>query len=247
MIQNYIRTNASRGRETEQIGPFLATFSPHTTNEYLNYAIPDAGARPTPDDVEALAEAFERHDRKPRLEFLPGVAPEVEAALAGAGYVVDDRLPLMDCPPESAVGLPAPDGIELLAPEFDDEILAMLTVQHTVYESPDRLTPDHVRRHRAGRAAGVLAVLARDLATGEPAGAGICDAIHDGIAELAGFAVSEPFRRRGIAGAITSYLTREAHAAGATTVFLTPGGPEAERVYTRAGYRRSDEVIFMSR
>ncbi len=47
LIQAYIRRNAARNRDTEQIGPFLATFARNSTNPYLNYAIPDADARPT--------------------------------------------------------------------------------------------------------------------------------------------------------------------------------------------------------
>lgn len=246
-IQNYIRINASRARETERVGPFLATFSPGTANPYLNYAVPDAGADPTPAEADALASAFEKRGRKPRLEFLPGPAPALEQALTAAGYTLDERLPLMDCPPESVVDRPVPPGIEMVVPETDAEILSMLLVQHEVYGNSEPPTADDVARHREGRAAGVLSVLAREAATGRAAGAGICDAVHDGIGELAGFAVAEAFRRRGIAGAITSHLTRAAHAAGARTAFLTPGGPEAERVYARAGYRRSNEVIFMSR
>jgi GNAT superfamily N-acetyltransferase len=246
-IQNYIRINASRGRDLERVGPFLATFSPHTDNQYLNYAIPDADARPTEEDANALAAAFERRARKPRLEFLPGLAPAVEPALAACGYAVDDRLPLMDCPPDAVIDQPVPSGIELVVPDTDEEILGLLTVQHEVYGNIHRPTADDVARHREAKAAGVLAVLARDLRTGEPAGGGLCDAVHDGIAELAGFAVAEKFRRRGIAAAITSHLTRAAHRAGAVTAFLTPGGPGPERVYARAGYKTSNEVVFMSR
>jgi GNAT superfamily N-acetyltransferase len=246
-IQNYIRINASRGRDLERVGPFLATFSPHTDNPYLNYAIPDADARPTAADAHSLASAFERRARKPRLEFLPGLAPAVEPALAACGYTVDGRLPLMDCPPEAVVDQPVPGGIELIAPGTDDEILGLLAVQHDAYGNLHRPTADDIARHREARAAGVLALLARDLDNGLPAGGGLCDAIHDGIAELAGFAVAEAYRRRGIAAAITSHLTRAAHEAGAVTAFLTPGGPEAERVYARAGYQRSNEVVFMSR
>jgi predicted acetyltransferase len=55
------------------------------------------------------------------------------------------------------------------------------------------------------------------------------------------------YRRRGIAAAITSYLTAAAHRAGATTAFLTPGGDAEERIYRRAGYRTTDEILFMSR
>ena len=53
-IQDALRHHAPRGRDTEQIGPFLATFTRDTTNPYLNYAIPDeggtadAGRRPGP-------------------------------------------------------------------------------------------------------------------------------------------------------------------------------------------------------
>ncbi|GIJ66440.1 GNAT family N-acetyltransferase [Virgisporangium ochraceum] len=246
-IQNYIRTAASRGRETERIGPFLATFSPHTTNPYLNYAVPDAGAEPTAADAAALAAAFERRGRQPRLEFLPGPAPAVEKALAANGYVVDLRVPLMDCPPGAVVDHPVPAGIELATPETDDEIVEMIRVRNGAFGNTEEVTVAEADRYREGRAAGVRTLLARDLATGAVAGAGLHDAIVDGITELAGFGVAERYRRRGIAVVLTAHLTRMAHEAGAATVFLTPGGDEAERVYARAGYRRQDEVVFMSR
>lgn len=246
-IQNYIRTAACRGREIERIGPFLATFSPHTTNPYLNYAIPDAGAEPTAGDAEALALAFERRGRRPRLEFLPGPAPAVAKALAASGYSVELRVPLMECPPGAVVDQPVPEGIELVVPETDAEILAMFTVRNAAFGNTDPVTAADVDNHRDARKAGVRALLARDAATGEVAGVGLHDAIDDGITELAGFGVAEAHRRRGIAGALTAELTKAAHGAGALTVFLTPGGDEAERVYARAGYRSSDGVVFMSR
>src|SRR4051794_9934340 len=78
-LQQYVRVTAARGRDTERVGPFLATFDPHDDLKYLSYAIPDDGARPTPADVAALIAAYARHERLPRLEFLPSVAPAVEA------------------------------------------------------------------------------------------------------------------------------------------------------------------------
>ena len=74
-IQNYIRIAAANGRETERVGPFLATFNPHHPLKYLSYAIPDDGAEPTARDVAALIEAYRRRDRLPRLEFLPAASP----------------------------------------------------------------------------------------------------------------------------------------------------------------------------
>ena len=245
-IQNYIRVNAARGRETERIGPFLATFSPHTTNPFLNYAIPDAAARPMDADARALADAFRSRGRTPRLEYLPGVAPAVESVLVRNGFRTEDRLPLMACPPEALIDRPGPPGIELVQPRTDDELRALLTVQHEAYDDPDPVTPERIASLRTNMRAGGMAVLARDQHTGAAAGAGNCDVIHDGIAELAAFAVSAPYRRRGIGAAITAHLTRAAHEAGAVTVFLTPDGPPEERIYARTGFRRIDEVLFLS-
>jgi hypothetical protein len=39
-IQAAIRADATRSREVERIGPFVATFTPGSRNPYLNYAIP---------------------------------------------------------------------------------------------------------------------------------------------------------------------------------------------------------------
>src|SRR5215203_5752367 len=94
-IQDYIRIAASDGRDTEQVGPFLATFDPHHALKYLSYAIPDDGAEPTEQDVAALIDAYRRRDRLPRLEFLPAVAPAVEAALLRGGFEIEARLPVM--------------------------------------------------------------------------------------------------------------------------------------------------------
>ncbi len=82
-IGSYIRSAASRVRDTERIGPFLATFSRHSANPYLNYAVPDDGAVPSPADVTALVDAYRGRGRTPRLEYLPGLAPAVEAVKSG--------------------------------------------------------------------------------------------------------------------------------------------------------------------
>ncbi len=44
-IQSYLRKAVSQPRDTEQIGPFRASFSRHSTNPFLNYASSTAGAR----------------------------------------------------------------------------------------------------------------------------------------------------------------------------------------------------------
>jgi hypothetical protein len=63
-IQSYLRFAASQQRDTQQIGPFLATFNRHSANPFLNYAIPDDAATPSLTDVNALIAAYESRGRK---------------------------------------------------------------------------------------------------------------------------------------------------------------------------------------
>ncbi|MET7395056.1 GNAT family N-acetyltransferase [Dactylosporangium sp. NPDC005572] len=83
--------------------------------------------------------------------------------------------------------------------------------------------------------------------SGEPVGGGVAIAVRDGISEVAGIAARPKHERRGIGGALTPHLTRAAHAAGATLVFLTPGGDAQERVCSSVGYRRTDSVLLLSK
>lgn len=96
-IQSYLRIAASQQRDTEQIGSFLATFSRSNDNPFLNHAIPDDNATPSPADVAALIVAYEKRSRKPRLEYVAQLAPAVEGVLIDVGFRVEGYLPLMTC------------------------------------------------------------------------------------------------------------------------------------------------------
>jgi N-acetylglutamate synthase-like GNAT family acetyltransferase len=239
-----MRKAAALNREVEQIGPFFATFTTHSANTFLNYAIPDRQAEPTAADAQALIDAFRRHERVPRLEYLPGLAPAVEPALLAAGFTVEDRLPLMDCPADAIINQAPPAGFDLLFPATDAEHLGVATAQAEAFgEEPP--SEAEIARSRQRIADGGIAVYARDAATGEPAGGGACTALIDGLSEVVGVAVREAYRKRGLGGAITLLLTRAAYDAGAETVFLTPAGDPQERIYARVGYRRIDSVLFL--
>jgi predicted GNAT family acetyltransferase len=241
-----VRVTAARGRDTERVGPFLATFDPHDDLKYLSYAIPDDGARPTPADVAALIAAYARHERLPRLEFLPSVAPAVEAALLAGGLAVEARLPVMTCDPDTAVDLAPGDGIALGRPETEEDIRGMLTAQMGAFGEPPP-DADAVARAFARVHDGTLRVLARDRASGTIVGGGVATTPAGGTSEVAGIGVHEAFRRRGIAGAITARLAGELFAAGVTTAFLTPGHDGAHRVYARAGFADTTEMVHISR
>jgi ribosomal protein S18 acetylase RimI-like enzyme len=241
-----MRRAAAAGRATEQVGPFLATFSPASTNPFLNYAIPDDGARPSRGDVAGLADAYRKRELLPRVEFLVDTAPEAGPALLAAGWSVERRIPVMLCPRESAVAAPTPAGIELVVPDTDDELRAMMVAQFTAFGDQPVITAEHISSTRKRLRDGGFAVLARDAGTKEPAGGGVAEAIVDGTTEIAGIGVLADFRRRGIGAALTAFLTAAVHAAGARTVFLTPAGVPEQRIYSRVGFQPAGDMLHLS-
>ena len=241
-----MRRSAAAGRSTEQVGPFLATFSADSANPFLNYAIPDDGALPSSSDVDALTGAYRRRDLLPRVEFLADTAPAAEQALLAAGWSVERRIPVMLCPPGTAVAVPSPAGIELVVPDTDDEARGLLTAQHEAFGQPPEVPAGAVDRTLTQLRAGGFAVLARDAVTGEPAGGGVAEAIVDGTTEVGGIGVRSAFRRRGIGAALTAFLTAAVHDAGARTVFLTPAGVPEQRMYARIGYVPAGDMLHLS-
>jgi ribosomal protein S18 acetylase RimI-like enzyme len=243
-IQAYLRVAAPRGRDSERIGPFLATFNRDSDNPYLNYAIPDDGATPSPDDVAALVDAYRERARKPRLEYIASLAPAAEPALLAAGFEVEGRLPLMVY--GGGADRPLPDGIELVEARSDEELRGVAAVQWEAYEETGPV-PDRVADSLSGTLAnGGLVVLARDAATGEPAGGALCTGPHEGATELTSVGVRESYRRRGIAEAMTRWLAREMHARGNDGVFLMADGPPEERIYARAGFETISDILHIS-
>lgn len=244
-IQSYLRFAARQQRDTEQIGPFLATFSSHSANPYLNYAIPDEGATPSVADVSGLIAAYSGRGRKPRLEYVAKLAPAVEDALISAGFTIEGRLPLMICTPGSEKLLPVPPEIELILPVSEAEMFATVAAQNEAYGegAPSLEDVDSLRKTLA---TGGIAILARVAATGEPAGAGIFTTPANQTTEIAGIGVRVPFRRRGIAVALTARLVREAFDAGVAVAFLMTLHEQEFRVYTRAGFCAIGEILHIS-
>lgn len=245
-IQTYLRAAASRRPDAERVGPFLAAFDPYSDDPYRNYAVPDDKAEPLPADVRFLIDAFERRHRTPRLEYVPVASPAAEASLLAAGFVVEQRMPLMTVTPDAVRVLPVPTGVELALPADGEGLHAAASAQNVAYGEPT--TTDHdVERLRIILAAGGIVVLARDAARGETIGAGLCSAPIDGVTEVAAIGVVPAHRRRGVAGAICARLVSEAFAAEVTTPFLMPAGADEERIYARAGFARVSEILHISR
>jgi ribosomal protein S18 acetylase RimI-like enzyme len=240
-IQEYLRVAIQRSENHSRIGPFLAGFDDGSDNPYRNYAVPDEGARPSAADIEALNAAFATRSRRPRLEYIAETAPEVEAMLLASGFEVEKRYPILVC---TADTLRAADstGIDVTLVQNDEDIVAAADVGAEAYD--DKLYSDPLRRLVAQ--GGALAI-ARDPANGMVVGAGMATPSHEGVSEIAGIGVRLRYRRRGIAGAVTACVTREAFARGTDLVWLTPGHDDAERIYARAGFVRASEQLHISR
>lgn len=244
-IHTYLRAAAGLRRTVERVDPFLVSFDPHSANTYRNYAIPDDGAEPVPNQVRALIGTFERRRRVPRLEYVPSASPHVEMSLLAAGFAVEVRMPLMIVVPRTARPLPIPLGIELVMPVGGEGLRDAASAQNVAYGEPTTTSHD-VERLRTTLAAGGIVVSARDATSGRTIGAGLCSAPIGGVTEIAAIGVVPAWRRRGVAGAICSQLVSEAFAARITMPFLMPAGPAEERIYARAGFARVSEILHVS-
>ncbi|MFD7491978.1 GNAT family N-acetyltransferase [Streptomyces sp. NPDC059832] len=243
-VQNHARTLAQRSPDHLRVGPFTVRYNPTWSSKYANYAIPDRDAEPTAEDLDALIAAFREHDRLPRLEFLPGSAPAVEPALLAAGFTVENRAPVMACTPGDLLPPKPVDSLTIAEPATEAEFAAAALVQHHGYgESgePEDGAAEWLRT--AARGGGVAALATVD---GVPAGAGGCSVPVDGLTELAGLAVADAYRRRGIGAALSAHLTATAFERGCRVVWLEPGDADVERIYASIGYRRVDEKLNIS-
>lgn len=244
-IASYLRhRSTSRGRASERVGPFLATFPREGHDPVPGFAIPDDWAQPSLRDVEDLVGAYERRSCLPRLRYLSPLAPAVAQVAARAGFGVEDQCVIMTCDATSVAPVPAIAGIELVLPASDAELVDTRAAQRQAYQGSGLPGEEGLRRLQEDIGAGAIAVLARDTDTGQPAGAGLCSIPFGGITETFGIAVAEAYRRRGIARALTVRLVTEALAAGVETVFLVPADTRVERgVYVPAGFARCSQML----
>jgi ribosomal protein S18 acetylase RimI-like enzyme len=238
-LQAFLRATAAQGREVERVAAFELYLDPDDGMKYLNYAIPDDGAEPDAAAVEALRAAFQARERLTRLEWIEEAAPAVAAALARAGMEQELRMPLMTCTPEQLVAaLPDVDGV-VIKPVDDGNQRTAIDMQRVAFGQPPLRDDEPVRVRGAG--ATVLAEVGD-----EPVAAAVWTGVIGGVTEVGGVATAEPWRRRGLAGAVTAAAAREAFEAGAELCVLSPGDETAQRVYERAGFRAAAMMLHWS-
>ncbi len=237
-IHAYLRAGGA-GNDIEQVGPFLATFTPGTKHPMRNYAIPDDDAQPTRDEVEALVRLFLGRGLKPRLEYADAAAPRLEAILREFGFKVEKQFPIMVCQVGDARFVAPPVDFEIAIALTDEEHFDAILVANEAYGEPDRPTAQAVAARRRMSDAGGAVALATYRATGEPAGSGLYPVPRYAISELAAIGTGGRFRNQGVATALSTTLAKHAFDSGIDLLWLTPENSTSERIYARVGFTRT--------
>ncbi|WP_439427659.1 GNAT family N-acetyltransferase [Micromonospora sp. LA-10] len=244
-IQQSVVVNLSRRPAPVEVGPFVLGLDPTTTSPYVNYATPRPGAAVTAADVTTLVAAFRAADRTPRLEYVTGCAPDLEALLTAAGFVVEARHTYLLCVPATLVSPPVPDRFRLCEPGADPLRAALISVQNEAFGDDSVASEADVARLRHQQDAGGVAVMAL-TEDGGCAGGGGAAAPAGAVSEVAGIAVRAPYRRRGLASAITAEVTRRLFGASTEVAWLEAGGEDSWRVYERVGYRPGGQRLYLA-
>lgn len=231
-LQSFLRATAAPGRECLRVGPFEAFLDPKDELKYLNYAIPDDDASPAAEDIDALRKAFTERERLPRLEWIQEAAPAVAAALQSAGMSEELATPLMAC---ARADLKTPDVTVSIEQVDPADALEVRNLQRIAFGQPpvDALD-DTPARTLAGRVDGTIVT------------ASAWSEVIGGVSEIVGVATADPFRGRGLAGALTAAAARAAFDNGAELCVLSPGDDTAMRVYERAGFSRVATMLHWS-
>jgi ribosomal protein S18 acetylase RimI-like enzyme len=242
-VQSFAVANLRRRPVAVEAGGFVAGFDPGTTSPYINYATPAPGAEPTRRDVAALIAAFRTRGLRPRLEFAPDAAPEVEPALRAAGFTVEEMHEYLVCTPATLTVPTAAEGPLVETPGSDQDYASIGAAMSEVFSFvPSPHGADRLRRAQENGGA-VRFVRAPDRGC---AGGASCSAPAVGTAELSGVGTRPAFRGRGIATAVTAALTEAMLALGTRSVWLEYSGEGSRRVYERVGYQPQGTRLYMS-
>jgi GNAT superfamily N-acetyltransferase len=244
-LQEYLRFKARQHHEVVSLPPFLLLFHPTDASSESNYALPNASeSHDAQDNLSSLQRLFTERARQPCLQFIEEAFPHLGPSLHASGWSNIERSAVMMCTPETY--RPAPEIVEL----------AIMTLSHesSVEEIREGLDTNalgfdpHAERatfHEAEEFRHSL-LLSRAFTarlSEQPVAAGMFTEIHEGVTELVGITTLEPFRRRGIAAALTAHMTQYAFQQGATLVFLIAAKELTQVCWLKQLTRKSRESV----
>lgn len=239
-IQSQLRASAAAAFDAVDLPPFTCFVNADDANPGYNYAIPDAPITGDPGQpLDDLAAFYRSRDRSPRFEFLEAYAQGLSPALEKRGYRLEMRSYLMTCTPADLIA-PSPIAGVSVRPLTEASSLsdfqALMNVQSRSFGAADAppATAADAEQFRRRFAASTFFVAALD---GEIVSVGAFTPPSDGVTEVVGIATLPHYRGRGIAGLLTSQVTRHAFGQGVDLAFLTAGDEAAGRVYGRVGFQ----------
>jgi ribosomal protein S18 acetylase RimI-like enzyme len=235
--------NLRRRPEPVETGGFVLGIDPSTASPHVNYATPLPGIVPTSEDVVALVSAFRARKLKPRLEFVPGAAPDVAAALYAAGFTVEEEHEYLVCVTDSFTPPADPPLVE--TPDTDADFLAVDAALAEAFGGEFPASAAGAARLRRVQELGGAVRFVR-ASDGGCAGGGSCSAPAVGTSELAGVGTRPEHRGRGIAAAVVANLTEAMFTKGNSSVWLEYDGDGSRRVYERLGYRPGGRRLYVS-
>jgi GNAT superfamily N-acetyltransferase len=238
-LQAYLRNSAGQQYESVSVPCFTLFFHPTETLTFFNYAIPDAprcGA--VGPSLSLLRDEFVARGRRPRIEFIQEYAPGLVPALRAAGFAEEARQPLMVCTAETYRLAPEVVGLTIDPLTNSATLSAVqeyLTIQRRGFDARSTQVATQGEAEQFRRIMGGGRAFVARLA-GEPVGVGMYTTPLDGVTEVVGLVTLEPWRRRGIATALTGLAVQRALQAGVDVVCLTTADERAGRVYERVGF-----------
>lgn len=235
-IDQYLNTAPRPACDIEQAGPFTLFFRRDSLIPELSYARPTA---PLSDDLrEAISEvraAFARRNRVCRWEFIADLADGLAVQLVQQGFPEPLPRPLMVVTRETF----QPElNLNLAVRRISEgEARAVDRVLQKVFGGEEAETaPSDEGNFLEGlmnRGASVYAAFVE----GQPVAGGVHSPVG-ATTEVAGIGTLQAYRRRGIAGALTSALVADAFERGCECVFLSAADETVQRVYARVGFAR---------
>ncbi len=231
-IDDYLNAAPAEACDVERVGPFRLFFRRDSDMPEISYARPVRGEREgTLEEIAAMRAAFVARGRRPRWEYLEELNPELAEKLVNAGFPVPTPRPLQVVTPESFH--PECSSIAEVRPITLVEAQPVDAVLAAAYGGNPAEATGAMLRGMLERGACVIAA----FVDGKPVASGGHSPVGQ-TTEVAGIGTAPEWRRKGLAGAITTALVADAFARGCTCVFLSAADESVARVYGRLGFER---------
>ena len=246
-LEAYLDAVPRAHADVEDIGPFSLFVARRGWPYYARPRL-DIGGTVTAADVEALIDAQVSLGVPRKIEWVHETTPQLLAAASAVGLTVEQHpLLVLDGDPVAR----ATQAVLRRMKADDPDLLGVQAAIAVGFATPGTGVGASSIEARDAAVAGLGHAdhMAEQIASGRTVMVGAIDDVAgpvgggsynpcEGVAEIVGVGVLPAYRRRGIAGALTSILARQALDTGCRTVFCSADDDDVARVYAASGFRR---------